>query len=71
MCLTSILVVFRKINTRRTIGQRRVGAAVGDNQVPPQAAFEGVAMPVNLVGLTDAEVTKSPSHMAQAITIQA
>ena len=42
---------FHRMNTRRTIGQRR-----GDNQVPSQAPAEGVVMPVNPAGLTDAEV---------------
>ena len=47
------------------------GAAVGNNLVPPQAPAEGVAMPVNSAGLTDAEVRASLAQMAQAITMQA
>ena len=43
------------MNTRRTIGQRRGGVAAGGKQVPPQAPAEGVAMPVNQDGLTNAE----------------
>ena len=46
---------FQRINTRKTIGQRIGGAAAGGNQVLPQASAEGVAMPVNPAGLTDAE----------------
>ena len=41
------------------------------NQVPPQAAVEEMAIPVNPAGLTDAEVRASISQMAQAITMQA
>ena len=59
------------MNTRRTVGQRRGVAAVGDDQVPPKALVEGVAMSVNPTGLTDAEVRASLAQMAQAITMQA
>ena len=45
---------FQRMNIRRTVGQIRGGAAARGNQVPPQALAEGVAMPVNPVGLTDA-----------------
>ena len=41
------------------------------NKYPPQAPAEGVSMPVNPAGLTDAEVRASLTHMAQAITMQA
>ena len=58
-CLTLILVVFQRMNTRRTIGQTRERAAAGENQVPSQAPVEGVPMPVNLAGLTDVEVRAS------------
>ena len=47
------------------------GEAVGNNLVPPQAPAEGVDMPVNSAGLTDAEVRASLAQMAQAITMQA
>ena len=53
---------FQKINTRRTIGQRRGGAAAGVNQVPPQAPAEGVAMPVNPAGLIDVEKSEFASY---------
>ena len=59
------------MNTRRDIGQGRGAADVRDNQVPPQAPSEGVDMPVNCAGLTDAEVRASLAQMAQAITMQA
>ena len=63
--------VFQKMNMRRTIGQRREGAAFGDNQVPTWAPLEGVAMPFNLARLTDAEVRTSPAYMAYTITMMA
>ena len=56
MCLTSGLVVFQRMNFRRTIGQRRGGSAAEDNHVPPQAPVERVVVSVNPTGLTDAEV---------------
>ena len=59
------------MNTRRTICQRSGGATVGENQVPPQAPVEGVAMMVNPDGLTDAEVWESVAQIAQAIIMQA
>ena len=59
------------MNTRRRIGQRRRGAAAGSNQVPPHAPVEGVAMPVNPVGLTDAKVREYLAQMEHAITMQA
>ena len=62
---------FQKINTRRTIGQRRGGVAAGGNQVPPQASVEGVAMTVNPAGLTDSEVRAYLVQMEHAITMQA
>ena len=55
----------------RTIGQWRGGAASGDNNVPPQAPAEGLAMPVNPAILTDADVWSCLAQMAHAITIQA
>ena len=59
------------MNTRRTIGQRRGGAAAEVNQVPPQASPEGMAMLVNPAGLTDARVRASLAQMTQVITMQA
>ena len=44
------------MNTRKAIGQMRGVAAARDNQLPPQAPDEGVAITVNLAGLADAEV---------------
>ena len=55
---------FQIIKTRRTIGQRRGGVAVGDNKVPPQAPAEGVAMPVNPAGLNDDVVRASLAQIA-------
>lgn len=43
-------------------------AATRDNKDPPLAQAKGVAMLVNLIGLTDAEVATSLSQMVQAIT---
>ena len=37
----------------------RGGAAADDNQVPPQAPVEAMAMPVNPAGLTNAYVRES------------
>ena len=59
------------MNTRRTIGQRRGGAAAWGNQVLPWAPVKGVAMPVNPVGLTDAKVWEYLAQMEHAITMQA
>ena len=44
------------MNSRRAFCQRRGVEAIGDNHVSFQAPAEGVAMPINLAGLTDAEV---------------
>ncbi|TMX03105.1 hypothetical protein EJD97_018207, partial [Solanum chilense] len=44
---TSERLTTQIMNTRRAIGQRRGVAADGDNQVPPQAPAEAVAMKVN------------------------
>ena len=55
---------FQRMNTRRSICQRRGVAAVGGNQVPPQALAEGVAMPVNPAVLIDAEVRAFMAQMA-------
>nr|XP_004239561.1 uncharacterized protein LOC101256381 [Solanum lycopersicum] len=55
----------------RAIGLRRGIANARDNQVPLQALAEGLAIPVNPAGLTDAEVRASLAQMAQAITMQA
>ena len=49
------LFCFQRMNTSRCMGQRKRGAAAGGNQDPPQAPAEGVAMPVNQDGLTNAE----------------
>ena len=38
----------QRMNTRRTIGQMREVAAVGNNQVPPQAPAEELGMLVKL-----------------------
>ena len=46
------LCSFQKMNTKRNIRQKRGRATTGDNQVPPQARGEGVAMPVNPAWLT-------------------
>ena len=62
---------FQRMNTWKTNGLRRGGAATRGNQNPPQAPDEGVPMPVNRVGLTDVEVRASLAQMAQAITMQA
>ncbi|XP_015081272.1 uncharacterized protein LOC107024841 [Solanum pennellii] len=59
------------MNTRRNAGQGRGGATAGGNQVPPQVPDEGVAIPVNPDGLTDAEVRTALAQIAQAITMQA
>ena len=50
---------FQRMNTWRTKGRRTGAAAARGNQNPPQAPVEGVAMPVNPAGLTDAEVRTS------------
>ena len=71
MCSNINLSCVKRMNIRRNIVQRRRGAAAGNNQVPPQAPAEGVAMPVNPAGLTDAEVRASLSQMVQAIALQA
>ena len=54
---------FHRLNTMRNIGQRRGGAAAGGNKVQSQDLAEGVAMPVNPAGLTDAEVRKYLAKM--------
>ena len=59
------------MNTWRAKGQRRGGVAARGNQNPPKAPAEGVDMPINPTGLTDAEVRASLAHMAHAITMQA
>nr|XP_025886187.1 uncharacterized protein LOC112941207 [Solanum lycopersicum] len=59
------------MNTWGTKGLRTGAAAARGNQNPPQAPAEGVAMPVNPAGLTDAEVRASLAQMSQAITMQA
>lgn len=71
MSVSKIECCLQRMNTRRTIGQKRGVATAGDNQVPPQAPAEGVAMPVNPAGLTDAEVSASLAQMVQSITMQA
>ncbi|TMW94542.1 hypothetical protein EJD97_010118 [Solanum chilense] len=50
--------------------KRRGVAAVEHNQGPPQAPTEREVMPVNPVGLTDANVRASLAQMAQDITMQ-
>ena len=55
---------FQRMNNWRTKGQRKGGATSRGNQNPPQAPVEGVAMPVNPAGLTDAEVRASLTQMA-------
>ena len=62
---------YHRMKTKRTICQRRGGEDAGTNQVPPQSPAEGVAMPVNRAGLTDAEVQASLAQMSQAITMRA
>ena len=62
---------FQRLNTRRTICHRRGGAATGDNQVPPQAPSEGVAMMVNPTWLTDVEVRAYLAHMLKDIAMHA
>ena len=72
MSLSNInLVVFNKMNTRRTIGHTKGGEATGDNKVPPEAPAEGVAMQVKPTELTDVEVRASPAWMEQAMNMQA
>ena len=44
------------MNPRRNTGQKRSVAAANNNQVPPLAPVEGVAMEVNPARLTDVEV---------------
>ena len=50
---------FQRMNTRREIGQRRGGAADGENQVPPQAPPEIIDMLINPARLTVTEVRGS------------
>ena len=69
MSVSKIECCLQRMNTRRTIGQRRGVATAGDNQLPPKAPAEGVDMPINPVGLTDAEVRLSLAQMEQAIII--
>ena len=65
MILSNISPYFIQImNTRRNVGQRRKGAAAGNNHVPPHASAEGVVMLVNPDGLTDAEVRASLALMS-------
>ena len=59
------------MNTWRAKVQRRGRGTARSDQNPPQAPAEGVAMPVNPAGLSDAEVRASLAQMAQAITMQA
>ena len=59
------------MNTRRTIGQRRGGAAGGGNLVPPQALAEEVSRSVNLAVLTDPVVLEYLAKIEQVITMQA
>ena len=61
----------QRMNSRRTIGHRRGVATVGDNQAPPQALAEGVALPVNQAGFTDAEVRASLAQILRAIIMLA
>ena len=61
---------FQRMNTRRTLGQRRGGGAAGGNQVQPQDQNEGVDISVNPTRLTDTEVRASLAEMAQSITMQ-
>ena len=49
----------------------RGGAAAADNQVPPQAPVEAMAIPVNPAGLTNAYVRASLAQMENVITMQA
>ena len=49
----------KKINAKGNVFLGRVEAAVGDNQVPPQDRATGVAMSVNTVVLSYAEVRTS------------
>ena len=55
------------MNTRRNACQRAGEAAVGGNQVPPQALVVTDQVPVNEDGLTDADVMNSLIQMAHAI----
>ena len=59
------------MNTWRSKGHRRGGAAARGNKNPPQAPTEGVAMPVYPAGLTDAEVGAYLAQMAQDFMMQA
>ena len=60
---------FQRMNTWRTKGLRTGAAAARGNQNPPQAPAEGVAMPVNAVGLTDAEVRAYLDQRSKSITM--
>ena len=60
---------FLNMFTRRNAGQRRGGAVGRGNQVPPQAPYEGVTMPNNPDGFTDANVREYLAEMAQAINM--
>ena len=55
----------------RTIGQTKGRAAARSNHVQPKAPVKGVAMPVNTVGLTDAEERASLDQKAHDINKQA
>ena len=59
------------MNTWRTKGPSRGGAAATGNQNPFQAPAEGLVMPVNPARLTDVEVRASLDQIAQAITMGA
>ena len=70
MCVTSILICFSQFKARSNAGKGRGGASARGNQFPPHAPAKGVAMQVNLAGLTNAEVWTALAHMNQAITMQ-
>ena len=70
-CLTLILVVFQRMNSRSANRQRRGGAAARGNKNQAQAPTEGVTMPLYLAGLTDAEVGAYLAQMAHDFMMQA
>ena len=62
---------FQRMNNRGNVEQWRGGVSAGDTLVLPDAPAKEVDMPVNHVGLTDAEVWASLDQMALTITMQA
>ena len=59
------------MNMRRNTNKEIGGAAVGVNQVPPQAPTAGMEMHLNQAMLKHGEVTIAFVQKAQAMTLQA